>query len=61
MSAFGRPMTGRRPRMTRAHDRQKTLPTPAAVHVEGQDTHLKSKKYFPDDWEASPEEKVNDK
>jgi hypothetical protein len=26
MSAFGRPMTGRRPRMTRAHDRQKTLP-----------------------------------
>jgi hypothetical protein len=24
MSAFGRPMTGRRPRMTRAHDRQKT-------------------------------------
>ena len=24
-------LTGRRPRMTRAHDRQKTLPTPAAV------------------------------
>ena len=26
MSAFGLPMAGRRPRMTRAHDRQNTLP-----------------------------------
>jgi hypothetical protein len=26
MSAFGRPMTGRRPRMTLAHDRQRPLP-----------------------------------